>query len=124
MIRSEIDRTVIDAVGQVTHREHRYKGGLPPLRLRRLQAAHETRARKAGVDWDFVDLRHVYAKTQGICGICSSPVEFDNFTVDHIVPMSKGGPHLLSNLQPAHGGCNSRKRDRISRLPIPGSSKG
>ncbi len=98
--------------GPLPYREHRYRGGPPPLRLRRMQLAHETRARKAGIEWDFVDLREVYSDASGECGICGQPVGFDVFTVDHIVPTSRGGPHLKSNLQPAHRACNSAKGDR------------
>lgn len=112
LIRSEID-AIQSAGGQrVIHREHKYRGGLPSLRLRRLQAAHEVRARQAGVRWDFVDLRLVYAKTKGCCGICHELVGADVFTIDHIIPLSKGGPHLLDNLQPAHLSCNSKKGDQ------------
>jgi 5-methylcytosine-specific restriction endonuclease McrA len=38
-------------------------------------------------------------------------VGLDDFTIDHIVPVSKRGPHLFHNLQLAHGACNSRKGD-------------
>jgi 5-methylcytosine-specific restriction endonuclease McrA len=92
--------------------EHKYIGGPPPERLRRMQLHHEVRARKMGVAWDCVDLRLVYAKTSGICGICKRPVPESTFTVDHIRPMSRGGPHVLTNLQPAHAGCNTRKGNR------------
>lgn len=33
-------------------------------------------------------------------------------SVDHVKPLNKGGPHMLSNLRPACKPCNSGKRDR------------
>jgi 5-methylcytosine-specific restriction endonuclease McrA len=93
-------------------RIHKYVGGPPTARLKRMQLAHETRARKAGVQWEMVDLRDVYRKHDGKCGICGEHVQLHRTSFDHIVPLSKGGPHLLSNLQPAHVACNSRKGDR------------
>lgn len=39
------------------------------------------------------------------CWICHSPAQ----TVDHVKPLSKGGPHMLANLRPACLSCNSRK---------------
>lgn len=96
--------------GQFT--EHRYVGGPPPRRIYKMQLAHEGRARRAGVTWDVVDLRRVYKHWAGKCGICGNAVSLETFTIDHIVPLSKGGPHRFENLQPAHFSCNSRKGNR------------
>ena len=60
-------------------------------------------------------------KTQTICGICGKPVDFSYKnphplapTVDHIIPVSKGGhPTDLSNLQLAHRCCNRAKSDSL-----------
>jgi 5-methylcytosine-specific restriction endonuclease McrA len=34
-------------------------------------------------------------------------------TMDHVIPLAQGGPHVLSNLRPACRSCNSAKGDRI-----------
>lgn len=60
-------------------------------------------------------------KTQTICGICGKPVDFSYKnphplapTVDHIIPVSKGGhPSDISNLQLAHRCCNRQKSDKM-----------
>ena len=42
------------------------------------------------------------------CWICrEAPYEH----LDHVKPLSKGGPHILSNLRPACAPCNIRKSD-------------
>lgn len=61
-------------------------------------------------------------KTQTICGICGQPVDFSlkyphpmSATVDHIVPIAKGGhPSDISNLQLAHFQCNRLKSDKVT----------
>ena len=65
--------------------------------------------------------RQKILKTQTICGICGKPVDFSyrnphplSPTVDHIIPVSKGGhPSDISNLQLAHRCCNRQKSDSL-----------
>lgn len=54
------------------------------------------------------------------CQLCGDPVlpfikglHPRQASIDHIVPVSKGGEHVAANLQLAHLGCNSAKRDRM-----------
>ena len=54
--------------------------------------------------------RHtLYGKQEGLCAGCRHHFPFRNFTVDHIVPRSKGGTDHLGNLQLLCGACNSTK---------------
>lgn len=41
------------------------------------------------------------------CWICGGP----KTTIDHVKPLAKGGTHMLGNLRPACGPCNSSKQD-------------
>lgn len=58
--------------------------------------------------------------TQRRCGICGGLLPPDGdlcepqdaVTVDHIVPLSKGGTDDPSNLQLAHWRCNQKKADQ------------
>ena len=69
----------------------------------------------------FEAARQKILKTQTICGICGKPVDFSyraphplSPTVDHIIPVSKGGhPSDISNLQLAHRCCNRQKSDKL-----------
>ena len=65
-----------------------------------------------------VGLKTTYRDYKGLCAICGLPVpnttEPSNqwaATVDHIIPLSKGGKHRKDNCQLAHRLCNSLKRD-------------
>ena len=54
----------------------------------------------------------LFGKQEGHCAGCRTVFPFRNFTVDHIVPQSKGGTDHLDNLQLLCGACNSVKGDR------------
>jgi len=115
MTKSEQEDWLIghtDLDDPIDYRHHKYVGGLPPKRIMHMQLAHETRARKHGVRWDMVDLRRVFQRDEGLCGICRQPVNLDEFTIDHIKPLHLGGPHTFQNLQIAHAACNTSKGRR------------
>ena len=77
--------------------------------------------RQKGNRGAFEAARQKILKTQTHCGICGKPVDFSYKnphplapTVDHIIPVSKGGhPSDISNLQLAHRCCNRQKADRL-----------
>lgn len=59
--------------------------------------------------------------TQSVCAICGRPVDMElktpdpmSPTVDHIIPVNKGGhPSDINNLQLAHWICNRMKSDKL-----------
>ena len=67
--------------------------------------------------------RKIIYSSSSVCAICGRPVDFDrNFpdpwsaTLDHIVPIAKGGdPADINNLQLAHLQCN---RMKAARAPV------
>ena len=57
--------------------------------------------------------RHIlFGMQEGLCAGCRVLFPFRNFTVDHIVPQSRGGTDHLDNLQLLCAACNSLKGDR------------
>lgn len=56
----------------------------------------------------------VWAKTGGFCWYCKHATNpYDDFEVDHVFPVSKGGANRIDNLVPCCKSCNASKRDRI-----------
>ena len=74
------------------------------------------RAVLKGATVEKVDRREVYLRDKGICGICGCPVSLEEVTLDHIIPLSKGGEHSYRNIQLAHLSCNSAKGAKIINL--------
>ncbi len=65
----------------------------------------------------------LFGKQEGICGGCKLAFPFRNFTIDHVIPQSRGGTDHQDNLQLLCGACNSLKGDRpqehlLARLKI------
>ena len=52
---------------------------------------------------------------KGICHYCHSRVGREQLTMDHVVPISRGGKSKKGNLVPACKACNNKKK---SLLPI------
>jgi 5-methylcytosine-specific restriction endonuclease McrA len=49
-----------------------------------------------------------------VCKLCNNEIHaFDDCTVDHILPYSKGGKTVPANAQLAHRGCNARKNAQL-----------
>lgn len=51
----------------------------------------------------------VYANGNGRCALCGKPIDFERMTIDHRIPLSRGGTNEFSNLQPTCGVCNLLK---------------
>lgn len=69
-----------------------------------------------------ITLKKVRAKYHDVCQICGLMVDDTAIvnghikrlypTIDHIIPLSKGGTHTWENVRLAHMSCNAGKRDK------------
>ena len=66
--------------------------------------------------------RNALIKRDGmICQLCHEPIErLDDVTIDHIIPVSKGGLDRLDNYRLAHEGCNRERGAGFFTIPING----
>jgi 5-methylcytosine-specific restriction endonuclease McrA len=83
------------------------------------------RARKYGCEYSTgITLKKLVARDGLKCRICGDMCDWDDHSwteysgpmypsIDHIIPMSKGGGHVWDNVQVAHIICNSEKGDSI-----------
>ena len=105
----------------VCHREREFQrgranGAAPLIRLTREEKLaqrrkwqHTRNAKKLEQFIEVVDPLVVYNRDKGICGICHKIVSIDDYHIDHIIPLSKGGEHSYNNVQLAHSKCNLHK---------------
>lgn len=92
---------------------------------RGVRDSHRHRARKYGVAFDpSITLKKLIARDGLRCAICGGMCDMNDHSwskysgalypsIDHIIPMAKGGPHTWDNVQVAHMICNSEKGDKI-----------
>jgi 5-methylcytosine-specific restriction endonuclease McrA len=75
------------------------------------------RARKAGAgECETIHLRVLAERDDWICHLCGGTVTTKSWSMDHLVPISKGGDHTYANVKLAHKICNTRRSNRT--LPI------
>lgn len=64
---------------------------------------------------DPVDYNAILARDGMVCHICAGAIEsLADLHFDHVIPLSKGGPHHADNVRPAHAACNLRKGARLA----------
>lgn len=92
---------------------------------------HSRRARLRNAFIESVDPSMVYDRDGWICKICGKPVDrllsFPDpmsASLDHVVPLVRGGMHEASNVQLAHFICNSRKSGNLdSEIVVTGRGR-
>lgn len=84
----------------------------------------DERLKKCGRRQWNISLKRLYARDKGICWLCGKPTDMNDFrkdvhgnvicgesypSIDHVVPVSRGGDHTWDNIRLAHRGCNSKR---------------
>ncbi len=50
---------------------------------------------------------------RGICYYCGAKVGSKNLTMDHVIPLSRGGKSTRDNIVPACKQCNAKKKNLL-----------
>ncbi len=88
--------------------EHAHPRTCNPERLR--AKAQRRRARKYGNGpVERIDRFGLWKRDRGLCGICGRAIPRDESSIDHIIPLARGGTHTWNNVQLAHLRCNQIK---------------
>lgn len=79
-----------------------------PERKRASDAKRKAMMRRAPVTLLDAEVEAIVRSANGRCGYCGQTTT--DLELDHIVPLSTGGPHARANVIPACAGCNNWKR--------------
>ena len=82
-----------------------------PERNRELSSRYRARRQNAP-QIENIDRMAIYMRDKWICQLCFTKVTLATVSLDHVIPLSKGGAHTAQNLVVAHRKCNTSKRDR------------
>lgn len=94
----------------------RIRAKLPENRVKKLVSFHRRQATKRSnhrVSYTFEQVKQLEKKFNDQCAYCEKS---GKLTLDHFVPVSKGGPDCLGNLVPACLSCNSAKGNRDTQV--------
>jgi len=88
----------------------------------RAAASHKRRAliKQAPIVDDMINVWVLYKRDHGICTLCTYPVDkmlkwpdLRIATIDHAIPVTRGGEHSYVNTKLAHHCCNTKKNNRF-----------
>lgn len=100
---------------------------------RRANLRRKTQLRRARLSGDLaaevIDRNDVGDRDAWLCGLCAEVVDADllwpdplSASLDHVVPLSLGGKHVLTNVQISHLRCNVAKGNRVPIAPMRGAA--
>jgi len=102
--------------------ECKYNYNRPKRKAREIRA--DAKRRSYLKDYPLIDPEDIFDRDEYVCGLCGGMTDKDAVwdasnppkrypTIDHIIPLSKGGTHTEDNLQCACHTCNCSKSNKI-----------
>jgi len=95
-----------------------WKGGISKTKEGKAQYRNKRRSLKylnggtfTALEW--TQLKEKYGNKCALCGVGESE---KGLTVDHIIPLSRGGDNFIQNIQPLCHSCNNKKATKVFRI--------
>lgn len=60
---------------------------------------------------------HALREATKACHYCHKPLAYARVAMDHVIPLSKGGLHIMANIVGCCRNCNSRKSNKLNWKP-------
>lgn len=89
------------------------------VKRNRRKGAQVRRARERSVEFEHFHDREIFERDRWRCGICRKRINPSlshphpmSASLDHVIPISEGGPHTRANTRAAHFRCNVSRGNR------------
>jgi len=118
LMRKRAKNAKITAISKIKRANHR-----ETVLERQRRSSSRRRAKLKSNGYSIYTLEEVLSKYGLNCHICKNQIDFDaprgpthgnnwelGLQIDHLIPISKGGPDTLDNVRPSHAQCNIKKR--------------
>ena len=81
-------------------------------RLARRTSNRKSEARRRDISRKGVRYNHtdIFKEDNAVCYLCGLSVIWEEFEIEHVIPISKGGPDAPFNVATSHKACNRAKR--------------
>lgn len=101
-------------------RDNAARASRKKARKNRCYRSDKKRAEKYGVPYVAIQRRSIWKRDNWTCWLCNQKVRQDVHylhplaaTIDHVIPISRGGGHVPENIRCACRQCNTRKSTKI-----------
>lgn len=115
LIRNRIYRNKnIVHIKEYRHNRHEALKDNREYRAQRRKIRNQRRTKKKFTHLTYTNKQLVarLSMARGICYLCGYEYDLENYHLDHVKPISKGGYDMLANFRPVHPECNLKKRDK------------
>lgn len=82
-------------------------------------ARKRTGSRHNGAEYREIVVGAIRERDGDNCHVCGGGIEFGkNDSIDHVIPVCRGGLHRLGNVKLAHRKCNLQRYNEETRLSV------